>query len=151
MQPLPRPMVAPTTVQPPCTRHGSCLESETRCIERNLSTCQLPNHQKMPRPADEAMCGVFTIFLLLRDGGLGLEHSVTCSALGAEQQANTALEYMQDIHVRTADWRDSIRPFPGRRSTSASDGCADLSQIARSRSAGRIQTSSDVDLRGHGG
>jgi hypothetical protein len=112
MQLLPRPMIAPTNVKPPCMCHGSCLESGMRCIERRLSTCQLLNHQKTPLPIDEAICGVFTMFLLLCDGGLGLERSVTCSALGAEQQANT----LHEIICRTSTCVLQIGKTPFGRS-----------------------------------
>lgn len=48
----------------------------------------------MPRPGDETIRKVYTMLLQLCDGGLGLERSVTCSALGAMEQACT-------LHERT--------------------------------------------------
>lgn len=54
------------------------------CIEQGPSVSQRSERREKPCLFDEALCGVYTMILLLYADDLGVELSVTCSALGAK-------------------------------------------------------------------
>lgn len=100
---------------------------------------RLSGCQEIPRSTDGALCGPFTMVSLFWDGGLGLERLVTCLALGAGKQACT----LHESTCRTYKCKLQNGGIPFGHLREMRDICIGRvyfsSQIARSRSAGRIK------------